>query len=269
MNRLLPLALLLPLAAALPLAAQETAPPVAAAAPAEPTFYDFEIVARYPHDPDAYTQGLLWHDGALYESTGREGQSEIRRVDLATGEIEARRAIPPGEFGEGLALWNDTLVSLTWMDGTVHRWDRETLAPLSSDAYNYEGWGLTTDGESLIASDGSPTLRFLDPETGTLRRKIDVTIRGTPLGRLNELEMMDGRVFANVWHTGFIVGIDPGTGVVDRVLDLRPLAEANPNADREGVLNGIAYDPAGDRLFVTGKLWSNLYEIRVTPRPSP
>ena len=249
-----------------PLAAQsQPAAPVAEAASVSPVVYDAEVVATYPHDAEAFTQGLIWHDGALYESTGRD-TSGVRRVALDSGAVEASVPLPEGHFGEGLTLWGDQLLSLTWTSGVLHRWDAATLEPLGSQPFAYEGWGLTHDGESLIATDGSAMLRFLDPETLDLRREVEVSLSGKPLTELNELEFVDDLVFANVWHTGFIVGIDPADGTVRRVIDLRPLAEANRGGDSEGVLNGIAHDPATGRWFVTGKLWPNLYEITLVPR---
>ena len=232
-----------------------------------PAIYDAEVVARYPHDPGAFTQGLLWHDGSLYESTGLIGHSEIRKVDPATGEVLVRRPIPAMQFGEGLALWNEELVSLTWKSGTVHRWRLDGLAPIRSDAgYPFEGWGLARMGDALIASDGSSTLRVLDPDDYTVRRAIPVTIDGRPLPMLNELEVVDGLILANVWLTGVVVGIDPQDGTVRRVIDLRPLQQLNNVAGGDAVLNGIAWDADGRRLFVTGKLWPWLYEIRLVER---
>ena len=232
----------------------------------EPTVYDAQVVARYPHDPGAFTQGLLWHDGSLYESTGRLGRSEIRKVDPATGEVLARRAIPATQFGEGLALWKGELVSLTWRNGAIHRWRLNDLAPIRSDTgYPFEGWGLARMGDALIASDGSDALRVLDPDSYAIRRTIPVTLNGRPLAMLNELEVVDDLIFANVWMTGFIVGIDPQNGAVRRLIDLRALQEQGL-ADGDAVLNGIAWDDDGRRLFVTGKLWPWLYEIRLVPR---
>ena len=262
-------ALALACAPALP-ARQDSASPEAVAVPGvAPVVYDVRVIAEYPHDSAAFTQGLLWHDGTLYESTGRIGTSEIRKVDLETGEVLARRPIPDGQFGEGMALWNDELVSLTWRSGVVHRWRLADLAPVRSDAgYPYEGWGITPFGDGLIASDGSATLRVLDPETYAVRREIDVTLDGRPLAMLNELEMIDGLVFANVWMTAFIVAIDPADGTVRRIIDLRALPET-AGAEQDAVLNGIAWDPARRRLFVTGKLWPSLYEVELVPRPPP
>ncbi|MGB3470252.1 MAG: glutaminyl-peptide cyclotransferase [Erythrobacter sp.] len=231
-----------------------------------PTIYDVEVIARYPHDVGAFTQGLLRHDGALYESTGRVGTSSIRKVDLATGQVVAFQKIPSGQFGEGLALWNDELVSLTWLDGVIHRWSLKDLRRLRSDEeYPHEGWGLTRFEDVLVASDGSDKLRFLDPEDYSIRRTVSVTINGRPVSRLNELELVDGLIFANIWMSDFIVGIEPSTGIVRKILDLRQLAGTD-TANRDAVLNGIAWDAEGRRLFVTGKLWPWLYHIRVVER---
>lgn len=231
-----------------------------------PTVYDVEVIARYPHDIGAFTQGLLWHDGALYESTGREGTSSIRKVDLATGQVVAFQKIPSDQFGEGLALWNDELVSLTWLDGVIHRWSLKDLRRLRSDeGYPHEGWGLTRFGDVLVASDGSDKLRFLDPEDYSIKRTVSVTINGRPVSRLNELELIDGLIFANLWMSGFIIGIEPQTGIVRKVIDLRQLEGARSD-DHDAVLNGIAWDAEGRRLFVTGKLWPWLYQVRLVER---
>ena len=229
-----------------------------------PLVYEAEVVATYPHDPDAFTQGLLWHDGALYESTGREFRSVVRKVDLETGEVLQQSAIPAGQFGEGLAVWEDEFVSLTWQDKAIHRWDTATLAPVSSaQDFPFEGWGLTTSPEGLIHSDGSATLRVLDPDSYEVRRTISVTMNGRPVRNLNELELIDGLVYANIWHTPFIVAIDPATGVVRQLIDLRAIVAQVRPADGEAVLNGIAFDADNRRLFVTGKLWPSLFEIRL------
>lgn len=249
--------------------AQHAAPvptATAAAAPdAKVPMLSARIVARYPHDTTAFTEGLLWHDGALYESVGKDGESDIRRVNLADGKVLAKRRIPPGQFGEGLALWNGTLISLTWHDGIAHRWDVRTLKPRGENRYTGEGWGLTSDGRALIQSDGSSSLIVRDPATLAERRRIAVTIDGRPLPQLNELEYVRGRVLANVWQTGFLVRIDPATGHVTAVIDLRPLAAEIHATDRDAVLNGIAWDAKRDRLFVTGKYWPTLFEIAIDP----
>lgn len=251
-----------------PLALIAAAPQAAATAPA-PTrapLVQVEVVRRYPHDRGAFTEGLIWHDGALYESVGREGESEVRRVDLATGKVARRAQIDPAQFGEGLAAWGRTLVSLTWHDGVAYRWDARTLKPLGKGRYTTgEGWGLTSDGSALIQSDGTATLHVLDPQTLKERRRIAVTLNGRPLDQINELEWVDGAILANIWHTPYLVRIDPRSGKVTQVIDLRPVVAQVSVADPEGVANGIAYDPATRRLFVTGKLWPTLFEIRLKP----
>ena len=255
---------LLCLALSLPptVSAQEAAPVAAEQVYTGPTVYRAEVIAQYPHDATAFTQGLLWHDGKLFESTGRVGQSVVRQVDLNTGEVLQERAIPAGQFGEGLAYWDGALVSLTWQDGAIHRWNAETLEPMKMrEGYPLEGWGLTASPEGLIHSDGSATLRVLDPASYDILRTIDVTMNGRPLRRLNELEMIDGLVFANIWETPYIVAIDPADGVVRRLIDLTDLVASVPASERDAVLNGIAWDPDRRRLFVTGKLWPKLFEI--------
>ena len=242
---------------------QETPPPATVAAVTVPVA-TLEIVARYPHDSAAFTQGLLWHDGSLYESTG-EDQSEIRHVALEDGRVLARTAIPPGQFGEGLALWKSTLVSLTWKNGQAHRWHLASLKPAGDFRYPGEGWGLATAPDGLILSDGTPTLRVLDPDNFKERRRVTVTLAGKPLKKLNELEMVDGKLLANVWLTGFIVEIDPATGVVTRVIDARSLVAEIGAKSTDAVLNGIAWDADHHRLFVTGKLWPTLFEVRIVP----
>lgn len=252
------------LAFLLALAAQPAAPAVAAAS--EPAVYDFRIVATYPHDRSAYTQGLVYLDGELIESTGRVGTSWIRRVSLRDGRVLRQTAIPAGSFGEGVVNWGSQLVSITWTGGVGYRWDRRTLRRLGEWRYPGEGWGLTQNGREIIMSDGSHELRFLDPETLAERRRLAVTLRGQPLNRLNELEWVNGEIFANVWTTPYIARIDPASGNVTGVIDLTGLAAVNGNGE-DAVLNGIAYDPARDRLFVTGKLWPRLYEIDLVRQP--
>jgi glutamine cyclotransferase len=251
---------------AVPAAAQQPAPP-APAATGTPPIYDYRIVATYPHDPQAFTQGLVYLEGDLYESTGQIGLSTIRRVRIADGHVLQSVPIPPDQFGEGIVNWGSQLISLTWTGGVGHRWDRATLTRLGEWRYAGEGWGLTQDGASIIMSDGTSELRFLDPQTLAERRRVAVTAGGRPVTRLNELEWVNGEIFANIWMTGFIVRIDPATGAVTGIIDLRPLAAENASGDGDNVLNGIAYDAAGDRLFVTGKNWPRLYEIDLARRP--
>ena len=223
------------------------------------------IVARYPHDATAFTQGLLWRDGALYESTGLEGRSEVRRVRLSDGKITARVKLPAAQFGEGMTLWGDQLISLTWRNGVAYRWDVRTLKRVGEGRFVGEGWGLASDGTDLIHSDGTATLRFLDPRTLSVKRQVAVMLRGKPIDQLNELEMVDGQVLANVWHTPYLLRIDPRSGKVTAVIDLRPVVAAVGLSDPEAVANGIAWDADKRRLFVTGKLWPSLYEVALTP----
>jgi glutamine cyclotransferase len=231
----------------------------------EPPTIGYRIVATYPHDRGAFTQGLLWVDGKMYESTGQIGQSTIREVDLATGRVLRSVDIPAGLFGEGLVDWAGELRSITWQDGMGFRWDRATFRRTGEWRYAHEGWGLTRDESHIIMSDGTPVLRFLDPETMREIRRVTVTSAGQPVAQLNELEYVNGQIFANVWLTPRIARIDPATGAVTGWIDLAPLVAQTPGADSENsVLNGIAYDARGDRLFVTGKYWPRLYEIDLT-----
>lgn len=256
------LALLLALT---PQAAPPPAPtPIVAADPVP--IIPVTVIARHPHDRAAFTQGLVWHDGALFESVGREGVSEVRRVDLATGRVRARATIPAAQFGEGLASFRDELISLTWHDGIAYRWAARTLRRLGTLRYPGEGWGLAGTGTDLILSDGTDTLRVLDPATFAERRRIAVTLRGRPLDQLNELEVVDGQLLANIWHTPYLVRIDLASGKVTAIVDLRPLVAEVAAADPEAVANGIAWDPARKRLLVTGKLWPTLYEVTLPAR---
>jgi glutaminyl-peptide cyclotransferase len=233
--------------------------------PAEPQVYDYRIAGTYPHDPRAYTQGLFYLDRQLYESTGQIGQSTIRRVNIDDGRVLQSTDIPPGLFGEGIVNWGDQIISITWKGGVGYRWDRKTLRRLGEFRYPGEGWGLTQNGRDIIMSDGTAELRFLDPETLEERRRVTVNFEGRPVRRLNELEWVNGEIFANVWMTPMIVRIHPDTGDVTGIIDLSPLAAEN-RGGHDDVLNGIAYDAAGDRLFVTGKYWPRLYEIDLIAR---
>jgi glutamine cyclotransferase len=247
-----------------PQAAAAAAPPAGAA---EPQFYDARIVHTYPHDTSAFTEGLFYLDGQLYESTGLVGQSTIRRVRLEDGQVLQRVAIPAGPFGEGIVNWGDQIISLTWQGGVGYRWNRRTLQRIGEWHYPGEGWALTRNATELVMSDGTSQLRFLDPATLAERRRLNVTLRGAPLERLNELEWVNGAILANIWLTGFIVRIDPASGRVTGVIDLRALAAENSRTNSDAVLNGIAWDAAHRRLFVTGKNWPHLYEIALVPRP--
>jgi len=219
-----------------------------------------EVLAIYPHDAQAFTQGLVIENGQLFEGTGRLGESSLRRVNLENGEILQRKNLGSRYFGEGITIMNDLVYQLTWQSHLGFVYELESFAQRQTFFISTEGWGLTNDGESLILSDGSATLYFLDAETFMETRRIQVTADGMPQDRLNELEFINGEVWANVWYTDFIVRIDPLSGVINSMLDLSNL---NEQQGRDDVLNGIAWDASTERLFVTGKLWSQLYEIKV------
>lgn len=224
----------------------------------------YEVRHVYPHDPGAFTEGLFYLDGDLFESTGLEGQSTVRRVRLRDGVVLQAQAIAPDLFGEGIVNWGHEIISLTWRDQTGFRWDLKSLKVKSAFHYPGEGWALTQDGRNLIMSDGTPILRVLDPMTFKVRRRIRVTADGKPVQNLNELEYVRGEILANIWTTTRIARINPATGVVMGWIDLGALPETQrPSSD--AVLNGIAYDRAHDRLFVTGKNWPHLYEIVLKP----
>ena len=227
-----------------------------------PTLYGFRVIAAYPHDPDAYTQGLVIAGGRLYEGTGRYGASSIRRVDLATGRVEKIHAIGSEYFGEGIAILDGKLYELTWKSGLAFVYDLDTFNVVQTLQYPTEGWGLTHDGRNLILSDGSATLRFLDPATFKTVREITVRDGDRPIEKLNELEYIDGEIWSNVWYDDRIARISPADG---RVLGWIDLAALYPQSTRGGddVLNGIAYDAAAKRIFVTGKDWPQLFEIEV------
>jgi glutaminyl-peptide cyclotransferase len=237
---------------------QTTAP---APAPTEVPVEAARVLATHPHDADAFTQGLFFADGALFESTGQHGESVVREVNLLTGQVRREVRLPREYFGEGSTGWGDTIISLTWKHGKAFRWDRRTLRQIGTFSYSGEGWGLTQDGKSLILSDGTPELRFLDPVTFAEQRRITVTYQGRPIRRLNELEYVRGEILANIWHQDLIVRIDPASGVITGVIDLRDLAAAVPVRASEAVLNGIAYDDKTGKLYITGKNWPSLYEI--------
>ncbi len=222
------------------------------------------VVKRYPHDSSAFTEGLLWADGTLYESTGMEGQSDIRRVRLSDGHVLARATIDPTLFGEGIGAWKGALVSMTWRSGIGYRWDRATLKRTATFRYSGEGWGMTTMGDALVQSDGTDVLHVRDPETFAERGAISVKLAdGTPVTNLNELEYVKGEILANIWQTATIARIDPATGRVKQLIDLRALRTQVQASGRDAVLNGIAYDARGDHLYVTGKNWPTLFEIRL------
>lgn len=227
--------------------------------------YSYEVINSYPHDPAAFTQGLLFHQGVLYESTGLETASSLRQVDLTTGQV-LKKINVPSVFAEGLALFNNRLYQLTWQNQKAFVYDFTSFASLNTFTYAGEGWGLTNDGQSLIMSNGSSQIRFLDPESFQVQRTIRVTDNGQDIDRLNELEYIKGAIFANIWLTDKIVRIDPASGNVTAVINLAGLLKPEDRTRPVDVLNGIAYDESNDRLFVTGKLWPKLFQIRLIPR---
>jgi len=243
--------------------------PAAFAAAGSTPVQTAEVRGVYPHDPRAYTEGLFYFNGDLYESTGMEGQSTIRHVRLKDGAVLQSVAISPQMFGEGIVNWGGEIVSLTWRDQVGFRWDLKSFALRGSFSYPGEGWALTQDGKHLIMSDGTPVLRVLEPRTLKVVRRIKVTADGQPVMNLNELEWVKGEILANIWQTNRIARIDPASGRVKAWIDLGNLPEAQRRTDPDSVLNGIAYDREHDRLFVTGKNWPHLYEIRLTSAQGP
>ncbi|MDW8106574.1 MAG: glutaminyl-peptide cyclotransferase [Armatimonadota bacterium] len=234
-------------------------------APAEtpiPT-YRYRIVNTFPHDKRAFTQGLVFHNGYLYEGTGLRGESSLRKVELRTGRVLRLHRLAPEFFGEGITIFNNKIYQLTWQDGICFVYDLETFRQITQFRYYGEGWGLTHDGKHLIMSDGSDTITFRDPETFAEVRKIQVRAQGKPVEFLNELEYIEGEIWANIWYSDMIARIDPQTGVVKAWVDLESLPV--PNRTSEDVLNGIAYDPQNKRIFVTGKRWEKLFEIELVP----
>ena len=225
----------------------------------------YRVVNTYPHDRKAFTQGLIFLDGHLYESTGQGGHSSLRKVELETGRVLQNAPLKQKYFAEGLTNWGTTLVQLTWLSHVGFVYDLFSFRLLGTFKYDFEGWGLTQDGKNLIASDGSATLRFLDPVAFREVRRIEVTDHGKPVQELNELEFIHDEIYANVWHSDRIARISPMTGQVLGWIDLTGLLPANQHPGPEGVLNGIAYDAEHDRLFVTGKLWPLLFEIKIAP----
>jgi glutaminyl-peptide cyclotransferase len=226
----------------------------------------FRVVKSYPHDTSAYTQGLIYRNGFLFESTGRNGQSTLRKVNLETGAVVQQHRVDAAYFAEGLAEWNGQLVQLTWQSNIAFVYDMATFSMRRTFRYAGEGWGLTRDQQGFILSDGTDQLRFLHPDTFREVRRVTVSDGGVLVRDLNELEYIGGEVYANVWHTDRIARISPKSGRVLRWIDLRGLMATGYRLDPEAVLNGIAHDAATNRLFVTGKLWPRLFEIEVVPR---
>jgi len=229
--------------------------------------YGYRVVHAYPHDTSAYTEGLFYKDGYLYESTGEAGESTVRKVELESGKVVQRHDLPAKYFGEGIVDWNARIVQLTWKDQLGFVYDMATFKQQRTFNYPGEGWALTRDDKRLYMSDGSPVLRVLDPQTLAATGSIMVTDNGQPVANLNELEWVKGEIYANVWMTNRIARIDPATGHVIGWIDLTGLFDVGALPDPgNDVLNGIAYDAAHDRLFVTGKRWPKLFEITLVPR---
>jgi glutamine cyclotransferase len=224
--------------------------------------YGYRIVNAYPHDPGAFTQGLIYHDGRLYEGTGLHGASSLRKVEIETGKVLNRSDLPEKYFGEGIAFCGNRFIQLTYQSKISFIYDLD-LRQVSSFNYPTEGWGLTCDGDNLILSDGTATLRWLDAKTFRIVKQITVTDQGRPVSNLNELEFVKGEIFANIWETDTIARISPDTGSILGWIDLGGLARQFDPATPVDVLNGIAYDAQRDRLFVTGKFWPKLFEIRL------
>ena len=246
---------------------EEAASAPAPAAPRKAERLAARVIAEYPHDPSSFTQGLLVHDGALYESTGHYGQSLVRKLVPESGEVLAERRLEPRLFGEGLALVTSPdggrLVQLTWREGVALLWDPEDLEPVGERSYRGEGWGLTFDGERLILSDGGSALSFRDPETLEETGRVEVTLDGQPVFELNELEWVDGAVWSNVLGSASVLRIDPESGEVTAVADLSSLRGRIPAEESQGmdVLNGIAWWPERESFLVTGKYWPRLFEV--------
>jgi glutamine cyclotransferase len=260
--------LLLPVALALWLCVWSPAKPYATETPE----YGFKIVHTFPHDPDAFTQGLAFRDGFLYEGTGRTGRSSLRKVRLETGEVLQRIDLAPEVFGEGVALYKNEIIQLTWLSGKGLVYDASDFHLLREFSYPGEGWGLATNGapgrEELFMSDGTPEIRVLDADTLREKRRFAVRDGSRPIDQLNELEYVEGELFANVWQSDKIARISPATGKVTGWIDLKGLLIPVYKLEPGAVLNGIAYDPVRKRLFVTGKLWPSLFEIRLIPKRS-
>ena len=232
-----------------------------AADPAPVERCGYRVVQSYPHDTTSFTQGLFWDDGHLYEGTGQYGRSRVARLDLKTGRALAQTKLPSDQFGEGITRWGDQIIGVTWQNGIGNRWTIKDLKRVGTFRYEGEGWGLTMVGDSLVLSDGSSQLRFMDPATMKEQRRVTVRFGGRPLAMLNELETIDGQVWANIWMTDLIVRIDPASGDITSYVDLTGLKQDAGATGDDSVLNGIAWDARKKRLFVTGKYWPKLYGI--------
>lgn len=235
------------------------------AEPKDPPHYTYTVVHTYPHDTKAFTEGLIYLDGDLYESTGLYGQSSLRKVSLDSGKPEKQVKLDERYFGEGMTVIGQTVYQLTWTNQVGFTYDLKSFKKTGEFHFTGEGWGLTTDGTSLIMSDGTNEIRFINPKDFSVTRTIKVFIHGAPLTQINELEWVKGELYANIWQTESIVRIDPGSGELLGVIDLYGLLKPEDHAQGTDVLNGIAYDARNDRLFVTGKNWPKLFEITLAP----
>ncbi|MEN6439332.1 MAG: glutaminyl-peptide cyclotransferase [Syntrophobacter sp.] len=236
--------------------------PASANHPPIPVF-KVKVIDAYPHDYESFTQGLIFRDGFLYESTGLNGKSGVRQVELKTGKVINKRDIPAQYFGEGLTEWGETLIQLTWKSGKAFVYNREDLRIEREFSYSGEGWGITQDGRNLIMSDGSPRLTFLAPDSFTREKVLEVSAAGKPVPNLNELEYVKGEILANIWQSDTVARISPETGEVTGWIDMSDLRNRMPMGTRAEVLNGIAYDAKGDRLFITGKLWPRVFHVEI------
>jgi glutamine cyclotransferase len=228
--------------------------------------YSYEVVNSWPHLTSHFTQGLVYYDGHLYESTGQYGASQLCRLDLKSGKVEQKFDVEKEYFAEGMTILHNKVYQLTWQSHRAFVYDLKTFQRLDQFSYEGEGWGLTTDGESLIMSDGTHKLRFIDPATFRVVRTIEVYDHNQPLNELNELEYIKGEIYANIWHSDKIVRIDPNSGKILAWIDLAGLRRPEDGGNSDNVLNGIAFDEKKERLFVTGKRWSRLYEIRLVKK---
>lgn len=231
----------------------------------EPGLYGYKIVNTFAHDPNAFTQGLVWDNGYLYEGTGLAGKSTLRKVELETGKVVQSINLPVKYFGEGITIFKDKIIQLTYLSKVGFVYDKNSFELLREFNNPNEGWGITHDGKRLITSDGTPTLHFLDPQTFEKISSVDVYYNNNLLWDINELEFIDGRIYANIWRTDRIAIIEPKTGQVTDLVELKGLLAGQDRTRKADVLNGIAYDPAGHRLFVTGKFWPKLFEIKLVP----
>lgn len=234
--------------------------------------FGYDVIKEYRHDSDAFTQGLIYRDGFLYESTGQYGESTLRKVEIETGKVLQKHNVPKEFFAEGIAVLKDRIYQLTWREQKGFIYDIPTLKPVSEFRYSGEGWGLTEDDKNLILSDGTHVIRFLDPETfETVRTIVVKDENGQPLMQINELEYVKGEIWANIWHSeqigkpNHIARISPATGELLGWIDLSGISPDDTNRDTENTMNGIAYDEAGDRIFVTGKNWKKLFEVKLKP----